>query len=68
MAMATGSRWVRLLMEKIDGDFSLQHAIILAACSRPGFHGGLVCAGVQRAGPQKGVRLGERATVRRLGC
>lgn len=59
-------------MENIDGDFSLQHAIILAACSRPGFHGGLVCAGVQRAGPQKGTstltaaRLGERPTVRRL--
>jgi hypothetical protein len=32
-----------------DGDFSLQHAITLAACSRPGFHGGWfvqVCRGL----------------------
>jgi hypothetical protein len=34
---------------EVKGNFSLQHAIILAACSRPGFHE----ASVQRVDPQK---------------
>ena len=40
-----------LIMDgELMGNFSLQNATILAACSRPGFHE----AGVQRAGPQEG--------------